>query len=65
MSNKCVSKRRVSEAAPGGHQYNKGKKEKVVNISDTSRYYFPDEWNNLSSAKKSKLLSNTRGVAAK
>ena len=40
-------------------------KNNGVDISDTSRYYSPYEWNKLSNATNSKLLSDTNSIAAK
>ena len=41
-SNNNGNKRRISEAASGGRQHKKGRKENRVDISNTSRYYSPD-----------------------
>ena len=50
MSNKRGNKIHVPEAALGGHQHKKVRKENGVDISNNSRYYSPDEWSKLSSA---------------
>ena len=65
MSNKRGNKIHVPEAALGGHQHKKVRKENGVDISNNSRYYSPDEWSKLSSAPKSKLLSNPKRISAK
>ena len=42
-SNTRSSKIRVAAAESGGRQHKKGRKENIVDISDTSHYYSPDE----------------------
>ena len=65
MSKKRGGKRPVDAAASGGHNHNKFRKENVVDISDTSCYYSPDECKKLSIATKSKLLSNPKKITEK
>ena len=65
MSNNCGNNRRISQAASGGHQNSKITKENIVDISDTSRYYSPYEWNNFSRATRYTLLSDPKRMTAK